>query len=54
MQDDELVIDEIGAINPWTECGLSRLSKDEDFSDIDTDITDDPDYNKYDIFIIGW
>jgi len=53
VKDDELVIDEIGAINPWTECGLSRLSKDEDFSDIDTDITDDPDYNKYDIFIIG-
>lgn len=53
IKDHELVIDNIGAINPWTDCGLSRLGNDkyEDFSDIDTDITDDPGYNKYDIII---
>ena len=49
IQDGVLVPDNIGAIGPGTSCGLSRLSKEEDFSDIDTDV----DKNVYDIIIAG-
>jgi len=49
LKDGVLVPDNIGAIGPGTSCGLSRLSKEEDFSDIDTDV----DKNVYDIIIAG-